>query len=267
MLPCYYRRWAAARLYGLKGWTDLWGMQQIFAGIGSQGAEDAWMNLCVEMESMQLHRTDFCGGAVDIAKCFDQISRHLLYRLAAVAGMPKGILTAYKNFQEDLVVYNTIARGIGKPYSRRCGIPQGDPLSMMMVALMMRPWVSLMLYLGLSPWILADDILLMAFGPDMLASFANGMHATHLYIRAMGAKLAPSKSYNFASTLKARKWLATTRWPSIPGPVAILNDFRYLGAHISVTGKKTGRTIKDRFRKATAMLRKLASMPISIGNN
>ena len=110
---------------------------------------------------MQLKGTNFCGGAVDIAKCFDHVSRHLLYRLAAVAGMPTGILDAYKRFQEELVLYNTIARGVGQPYNRRCGIPQGCPLSMMMIALMMRTWVALMLTMGISPWRRADDTFLM----------------------------------------------------------------------------------------------------------
>ena len=73
MLPCLYRRWAAARLHGLKDWTDQWGLPQISAGLGSRGAEDAWMNFSIEIEHMQVHKQDFCGGAVDIAKCFDQI--------------------------------------------------------------------------------------------------------------------------------------------------------------------------------------------------
>ena len=70
MLPCLYRRWAAARLFVLKDWTDQWGLLQMYAGIRAQGAEDAWMNVRIEMEHMQIHKQEFCGGAVDIAKCF-----------------------------------------------------------------------------------------------------------------------------------------------------------------------------------------------------
>lgn len=178
--------------------------------------------------------------------------------------MPAGILNAYNYCKEELVIYNTIARGVGKPYSRRCGVPQGCPLSMILIALMMRPWVALMLALDLVPWILADDICFASYGKDMFAAFTNGMHVTHVYLYHMGATLAPTKSYNFASTRYAGQWLAATMWPSIPGPVAVLNDFRYLGAHISITGKTNGRTLTNRFRKAIAMLKRLASMPLSM---
>lgn len=218
------------------------------------------------MGQMQIDNTDFFGGAVDIAKCVDQVSRHLLYRLASVAGMPKGILQAYRGFQEHLVVYNTIARGVGKPYKRRCGIPQGCPFSMMLIALVMRPWVVLMEQMDTVPWILADDILLLVKGEskEIPGTFTNAMHVTHLYLYDMGPKLAPSKSNNFASTPYGRKWLRNSRWPSIKGHVAVLQDFRYLGAHASTTGRKTGRTLRTRFHRAIAMLKRLGSMPLTM---
>ena len=133
--------WASMRLEAMEEWTDSWSMSEFYAGTGSQGAEDAWYTLASEIEHYKMHSEDFVGGTADIAKCFDQISRTLVYRLAEKAGMPMAILSAYKRYEESVKVHNTIAKGIGKAFTRKCGIPQGCPFSMMYSSLLMRPWM------------------------------------------------------------------------------------------------------------------------------
>ena len=82
----------------------------MYAGVGSQGAEDAWYALTSEVETYKMAGEDFVGGAVDVAKCFDQISRQLVYKLAKKAGMPPVILSAYQRYQENMKVHNTLAK-------------------------------------------------------------------------------------------------------------------------------------------------------------
>ena len=55
--------------------------------------------------------------------------------------MPAGILHAYKDFQETLMVRNTVAGGLGEPYGEPTSIPQGDPMSMMITSLLLRAGV------------------------------------------------------------------------------------------------------------------------------
>ena len=87
------------------------------------------------------------------------------------------------------MIYNTIAGGLGVKYQRRCGIPQGDPLSMMFIALIMRPWVVMMqVQHKVRPSVLVDDIMLLANGAHMLDTFVAAMGATHAYLIDMGAK-------------------------------------------------------------------------------
>ncbi len=64
--------------------------------------------------------------------------RHLVYKLAQKAGMPSKVLQAGIRFQVDANIRNAIVGGLGEPYGKKCGLPQGDPLSMVMVALLMR---------------------------------------------------------------------------------------------------------------------------------
>ena len=104
------------------------------------------------------------GGAVDIAKCFDQILRPVVYKVAALAGMPPRVLESYRRYQESLLVRNSISGGLGQVYRKRTSIPQGDPFSMMFTALLMRAWIVEMRVQGARGRVLADDILVMVKG-------------------------------------------------------------------------------------------------------
>jgi hypothetical protein len=55
--------------------------------------------------------------------------------------MPKHILRAYTSMVVQLEAHNSIDGCVGNANTRSCGIPQGCPLSMMFVALHMRPWL------------------------------------------------------------------------------------------------------------------------------
>ena len=133
------------------------------------------------------------------------------------AGMPERTLSTYQAFQEALRVRNGIAGALGKPYAKRASIPQGCLLSMMLVALYTRPRLSLMESSGVEGRVLADDILILAGGRKMLRRFGKALHLTHEYMEDAGARIAPDKSYNFASNQKAAKWLEATTWTKSPG--------------------------------------------------
>ena len=265
ILNTLYRRWASARLAALRPWIAGCALRAIYAGAAPQGAEDAWLDLAIDMEDLKLRAIQYCGGTIDIAKLFDQVSRVLVEALARQAGIPEKVLSAYLRFQESLVIYNTIAGVLGVKYQKRCGIPQGDPLSMMFIALIMRPWVVMMqVQHKVRPSVLVDDIMLLANGAAMLNSFVAAMGATHAYLSDMGATLAPNKSFNFASTSQAMDFLASIEWEHLGGDkVQVSSAFRYLGAQISVTKDLAEQIVSERFARATAMAKRLARLPIS----
>ena len=214
------------------------------------------------LEEYKLNGKQFIGGVADIAKLFDQIRRNLVYNICKAAGMPTGVLRAYEAYLENLKVYNCIAGGMGTPYVRLCGIPHGCPFSMTNVALIMRPWiVKMKTFAGIKCYILADDVLMIGIGMKMLTNFAGALNATHSYLHSMGAKVAPDKSYNFGSCLKARNWLTDTRWKYIDSCIHVISDFRYLGAHLTTRHGTGSSTLDKRWDKAKQQLRKLRFCP------
>ena len=92
--------WAKTRLQHLAPWVKLWQLEGMYAGVEGKGAADAVYQTALRIELSHLKNESFAAAAADIYKCFDQIQRPLLYEIMEKAGIPKGILRAYKGFQE-----------------------------------------------------------------------------------------------------------------------------------------------------------------------
>ena len=260
-----YRGYATMRLRHLEDWIRQWALPEMYAGIPEVGAVDAWMKLTMELESLKLEGKHYCGGAADIAKFFDQVRREMVYKIAKAAGMPQPVITAYSSYLEALMVYNCLAGGVGTPFFRICGIPQGCPFSMAIVALIMRPWILLMrTFLGIQCYILADDVLILATGRKMVFNFAAALNTTHTFLHKMGARVAPDKSHNFASHPKAKAWLQEVEWEGVGQKIDVETDFRYLGAHVTTRSRITSTTLDDRFGKAIAQLKRLRYCPAGV---
>jgi hypothetical protein len=224
ILPHLYRRWAAYRLHTLEPWVRKWANSSMFAGVPQQGAEDAWWLTSVTLETWEVQHVPYSGSSADIAKCFDQVVRPLLYMVAKLAGMPTRVLDPYTRFMEGVSVYNTIGRGVGQPYTRRCGIPQGCPMSMMLIALLLRPWTIAMDTVGVIPRILADDLLILSWGEHHLQSMRHALDMTHDILHSMGAKVAPKKSYLFTNAAKARRWYAGHIWKGLDTTIPLVKS-------------------------------------------
>ena len=77
---------------------------------------------------------------------------------------------------------------------------------MCMVALIMRPWITVTKAVStIKVYILADDVLMMATVDKMTGHLAKTIDKTHAYLHDLGARVAPDRNYNLASTVSARK--------------------------------------------------------------
>lgn len=262
LLPSIYRRWAATRLRDLASWVSLWATDHMFAGVAGRGASDRWYQTAILLERCQLTASPFVGGAVDILKCFDQIHRGLIYKLAASASLPHRILQAYSSFHENVWAYNSIAGALGSPYRKPTSIPQGCPLSMTIVALIMCPWVSLITTLTAIPRVLADDILLITTGPTALCDFTTALDTTHQYLSRLGARVAPNKSITFASSPAHRRFLAKHIWQYIGQTIQLVLLTSDLGAHINTTIRITSSTLNNRMEQAIDLIYRMAWLPL-----
>ena len=169
---------------------------------------------------------------------------------------PNEMLDAYYRYLEDFKLYDSIGGGIGQPYSRPCGIPQGCPFSMMVTALILRPWIKLMRNRRTRPRVLADDMLIAAHGEEHLHAFKAALDETHYYPSRMCARLAPDKSVNFSSCQEGRDWLGDHTWKHTGKKIKVNMSARDLGAQLCLKQTWCNPTGRDRLRKATCTTRK-----------
>ncbi len=82
--------------------------------------------------------------------------------LALQYRLPSGFPCAYSGLVQNMEEHYQLAGTLGEDHVDRASIPQGCPFSMVLVALLMRPWASLMRECGVKPRTLADDLLIFA---------------------------------------------------------------------------------------------------------
>ena len=158
VLQRIYRRWAAMRLQHLEDWTREWAHPAMFAGVKGGGADLAWWHTAAQREAAMLKDMCYRLGMADIWKCFDQVVPLLAHSILAIAGVPAPTLGAYSRMMNNVTVVNSLSIGIGEPYRRHCSIPQGCPWSMMILALLVRPWIhTIEACTAAVPRALADD--------------------------------------------------------------------------------------------------------------
>ena len=95
----------------------------------------------------------------------------------------------------------------------------------------------------------------------MYDSFVHALNSTHEHLQQMGARIAPDKSYNFASHPKTRVWLKQTFWSKIGQGIEVVNDFRYLGGHLSARASLKSSTLTKRVQQALQQLKRLRTCP------
>mgnify|MGYP004143159243 CR=1 FL=1 len=134
---------------------------------------------------------------------------------------------------------------------------------MLFMALLLRPWHMQQAKEGKIAFSLADDILVVVLGQDMCDRFAAALRATHQYLVDIGAKVSPTNNFNFASTSEIRQWLRDTMWETIGSAIEVVDHFRYLGAHMSISGRYRVNTLMERFGTATALLARVAKLPVT----
>jgi len=132
---------------------------------------------------------------------------------------------------------------------------------MMMTSFTFHPWVIMMKTMGVKPRGLADDLTVVAFGADHELKFKEAFNATMMYLHDLGAKPAPNKCFTFSSVADTRFKLEEHYWQTLHAKVKVVSDVKDLGAHLSVTARLRGNTLKHRIERATVLATKLACFP------
>ena len=92
--------------------------------------------------------------------------------------MPKEVLNTYMAFINNIGVRNTVAGHLGEEYEKKASIPQADPMSVVVIALLMRAWIVEMKHYAVQPRLLADDLQIISTGERHLKHFEYAYNQT-----------------------------------------------------------------------------------------
>ena len=167
-------------------------------------------------------------------------------------GLPGWFRRAYFEYHSSVRLRFKLAAGLGQPWTRDGGIPQGCPLSTMFIVALYLPWCGyLSAMVGVRPQLYADNLKCVSGDPGVLlraARFTTG------YVRLVGQEPAPCKCV-FLSTSRVvrremRDWVVTdegARW-------TVKFDVRDLGGHLDTTYRGWSSTLAKRVRVVLARL-------------
>ena len=155
--------------------------------------------------------------------------------------------------------------GLGSPYTRFMGIPQGCPMSMMLIMLILRAWLVEMRGSLVKPRDLADDLLMVASGPQHENLIKEAVEKTYAYMNDMGAKVATQKSLLFSSCSATRRRLRRHVW-KCGKRIPVVGHARDLGAHIAISNRTYSATLRTRLKQSTRMTHTIGRLPILCKN-
>ena len=217
----------------------------------------AWFSTALDIEEVlsgtggdQLHVM-----VADVIKSFDTVDRSILDCALGRLGLPDWFRNVYFSLHQVRLRFK-LAAGLGEPWCRDGGIPQGCPLSMIFIVALYVPWCRHLESLpDVKPQLYADNLKCSAARPRALFESA---HFTAQYVLLVGQDVSPGK-FVLLSTSKAVRRAMKLR--DISGDGGFWNvqlDVRDLGGHLDFTF----RALSHRAGKATVGVAAVGALPL-----
>ena len=134
----------------LEGWFKSWVLDSVFCAGGGRGSVEAWYTTALDIEEVLAGANDSDVHLLDadVIKSFDTVDRGILDRVLSSLGLPGWVRNAYFECHAHVRMRFQLASGLGEPWTRIGGIPQGCPLSMMFIVALYLPWCRYLAALG-----------------------------------------------------------------------------------------------------------------------
>ena len=207
VLPVVCRLWASLRLGHLREWVEGWLPKSVFSLGNGLSSVEAWFSTALDIEEVlsgaggdQLHVM-----VADVIKSFDTVDRSIWGCALGRLGLPDWFGKVYFSFHSQVRLKFKLAAGLGEPWCRDGGIPQGCPLSMIFIVALCVPWCRhLDSVPDVKPQLYADNLKRSAERPCALFESAR---FTAQYVRSVGQDVSPGKCVLLSTSKSVRKAL------------------------------------------------------------
>ena len=174
--------------------------------------------------------------------------------------LPGWFRHAYFEYHSNVRLRFKLASGLGVPWTRDGGIPQGCPLSMMFIVALYLPWCRyLSAQVGVRPQLYAGDLKCLSGNPDLL------MHAARFtfgYVRLVGQEPAPGMCVLLSTSREVRKDMSDWTLSFDGDSWSVKFDVRDLGGHLDTTFRGWSSTLAARVRLVLSRLVLIFALPL-----
>ena len=251
VLPVVYRLWASLRLGHLREWVEGWLPNSVFSLGDGLSFMEAWFSTALDIEEVlsgtggdQLHVM-----VADVIKSFDTVDRSILDCALGRLGLPDWFRRVHFSFRSQVRLRFKLAAGLGEPWCRDGGIPQGCPLCMVFIVALHVPRCRHLESLpDVEPQLYADNPKCGAERPGALLDSAR---FTARYVRSVGQDVSPGKCGLLSTSKSVRKAVKLWDVSGGGGFWKVQLDVRDLGGHPDFTKRATAGTLSRRVKDAT----------------
>ena len=170
VLPVVHRVWASARMGQLEDWFRSWVPDSVFSAGGGRSSVEAWYTTALDIEEVLsgVVDSDFHLFVADVVQSFDTVDRRMDLVLSSL-GLPGWFQHAYFEFHSHVRLRFKLATGLGQPWTKDGGNPQGCPLNMMFIVALYVPWCRYLgAQVGVQPQLYADNLKCVSRDPEVL---------------------------------------------------------------------------------------------------
>ena len=248
VLPIVYRIWASARMSQWDAWFQSSVLDSVFGAGGGRGSVEAWYTSALDIEEVLSGAVDSHVHlfVADVIKSFDTVDRWILDRFLSSLSLPGWFRHAYFDYHAHVRLRFKLTCGLGEPWTRDGGMPQGCPLSMMFIVALYLPWCRyLAAHGGVQPQLYADNLKCVSRDPDLLL---NAARFPTDYVRLVGQEPASSKCFLLSTSREFRKDMKEWVLSCEGDQWSVTFDVRDLGGHLDTAFRGWSSTLAARVR-------------------
>ena len=196
---------------------------------------EAWFSTALDIEEVlfvtggdQLHVM-----VADVIRSLDIVDRSILDCTSGQLGLPDWFHKVCFSFHCQVRLRFKLAAGLGEPWCRDGGIPQGCPLSMVFIVALHVPWCRHLESLpDVKPQLYAGNLKCSAARPRALFESA---YFTAKYVRLVGQDVSPGKCVLLSTSRAVRRAMKLWDISGDGGFGKVQLDVRDLGGHLDFT--------------------------------
>ena len=196
----------------------------------------------------------------DVIKSFDTVDRSILDCTLGRLGLPDWFRKVYFSFHSQVRLRFKLAAGLGEPWCRDGGIPQGCPLSMVFIFALYVPWCRHLESLpDIKPQLYADNLKCSSTRPRALFESA---YFTARYVRLVGQDVSLGKCVLLKTSKAVRRAMKLWDISGEGGFWKVQLDVRDLGGHLDFTFRAQAGTLSRRVGEATVGVAAVGALPL-----